>query len=49
MKGGEKMKKEWKKPDLTILDVNMTMLGQDGDFLDNDFPEGTPRGKLTFS
>jgi hypothetical protein len=43
------MKKEWMKPELEVLDVSMTMLGQDGDFLDADFPDGTPRGDLTFS
>ena len=25
LKGGDKMKKEWKKPELEVLDVNMTM------------------------
>lgn len=49
MKGGDKMKKEWKKPDLMTLDVNMTMLGQDGDFTDNDFPQNTHKDLLTFS
>ncbi|MDG5472619.1 paeninodin family lasso peptide [Jeotgalibacillus sp. ET6] len=43
------MKKEWKKPEVELLTVQMTMLGEDGDFLDNDFPDGTPRGDLTFS
>ncbi|MGE7602884.1 paeninodin family lasso peptide [Peribacillus sp. NPDC097675] len=43
------MKKEWKKPNLELLDVNMTMLGKDGDFTDATFPADTPRGKLTFS
>ncbi|MFF2588525.1 paeninodin family lasso peptide [Peribacillus butanolivorans] len=43
------MKKEWKKPELEVLDVNKTMLGQDGDFTDAAFPENTPKGKLTFS
>jgi hypothetical protein len=43
------MKKEWQRPVLEVLDVNMTMLGTDGDYLDNDFPTGTPRGDLTFS
>ena len=28
------MKKEWQKPVLEVLDVNMTMLGQDGDYTD---------------
>ncbi|CAN7713928.1 paeninodin family lasso peptide [Paenibacillus sp. LjRoot153] len=43
------MKKEWKKPELEVLEVSMTMLGSDGNDLDNDFPVGTPRGSLTFS
>ena len=42
------MKKEWKKPELQVLDVKMTMLGKDGDFTDAAFPENTPKGKLTF-
>lgn len=43
------MKKQWKKPEVEILDVKMTMLGKDGDFTDATFPADTPRGKLTFS
>lgn len=43
------MKKEWMKPELEVLDVNMTMLGKDGDYTDKAFPTHTPRGKLTFS
>ncbi|WP_120190674.1 paeninodin family lasso peptide [Ammoniphilus oxalaticus] len=43
------MKKEWQKPVLEELDVNMTMLGNDGDFTDDVFPTNTPRGELTFS
>lgn len=43
------MKKEWMKPEIEVLNVEKTMLGQDGDTLDNDFPAGTPRGDLTFS
>ncbi len=27
----------------------LTAQNVDGDFLDQDFPEGTPRGELTFS
>jgi hypothetical protein len=27
LKGGETMKKEWQKPELEILDINMTMAG----------------------
>ncbi|MCP3030066.1 paeninodin family lasso peptide [Halobacillus sp. A1] len=43
------MKKEWQNPVVEVLDVNKTMLGTEGDHLDNDFPEGTHRGDLTFS
>ncbi|MGP4074908.1 paeninodin family lasso peptide [Halobacillus sp. K22] len=43
------MKKEWTCPKLDELNVTETMLGQEGDHLDNDFPEGTHRGDLTFS
>lgn len=49
MKGGEKMKKGWQKPELQVLDVKMTMLGRDGEFTDATFPDNTPKGKLTFS
>lgn len=27
LKGGENLKKEWKKPEIETLDINMTMLG----------------------
>ena len=43
------MKKEWQKPELEVLDVNMTMLGNTGQHLDNDFPAGTGFDELTFS
>lgn len=43
------MKKQWQKPVLEVLDVNMTMLQGDGSKLDNDFPAGTPKDQLTFS
>ncbi|QGQ47212.1 paeninodin family lasso peptide [Metabacillus sediminilitoris] len=43
------MRKEWKKPVLEVLDVNMTMLGEDGDYTDAAFPENTPKKDLTFS
>lgn len=43
------MKKEWKKPELEVLEVSMTMLGKTGNLLDNDFPTGTPFSHLTFS
>ncbi|MGG0287765.1 paeninodin family lasso peptide [Peribacillus butanolivorans] len=42
------MKKEWKKPELEVLDVNKTMLGVDGDFTDAAFPTNTPKGDITF-
>jgi hypothetical protein len=29
--------------------VELTAAGQVGDFLDADFPDGTPRSELTFS
>lgn len=45
----EKVKKEWHEPLLEALDVTMTMLGTQGNHLDNDFPEGTGRDELTFS
>ncbi|MCI2255188.1 paeninodin family lasso peptide [Domibacillus sp. PGB-M46] len=43
------MKKEWSKPELEVLDVKMTMLGEDGDYTDAAFPENTPKKDLTFS
>lgn len=43
------MKKEWEKPQLEVLDVKKTMLGNVGDHLDNDEPEGTGRDELGFS
>ena len=43
------MKKEWKKPALEVLDVEMTMGQADGSHTDADFPSNTPKGALTFS
>lgn len=43
------MKMEWQKPELEVLDVNMTMLGSTGKNLDNDFAAGTGFDDLTFS
>ncbi|MGG0788118.1 paeninodin family lasso peptide [Peribacillus simplex] len=43
------MKKEWKKPELEVLDVNKTMLGKDGEHTDAAFPAGTGRDDITFS
>lgn len=42
------MKKEWQKPVLEVLDVKMTMLGQDGDYTDKAFPDNFPKKDLTF-
>jgi len=42
------MKKEWKKPELEVLDVNKTMLGNSGEYTDAAFPTHTPKGDLTF-
>ncbi|GAB1793276.1 MULTISPECIES: paeninodin family lasso peptide [Priestia] len=42
------MKKEWKKPELEVLDVNKTMLGGSGEYTDAAFPTHTPKGDLTF-
>lgn len=42
------MKKEWKKPELEVLDVNKTMLGSNGDFTDAAFPANTPKGDITY-
>ncbi|NOV00222.1 paeninodin family lasso peptide [Paenibacillus planticolens] len=44
------MKKEWQKPELEVLDVNMTMLDpNNGNNLDHSYPTGTPRPELTWS
>ena len=43
------MKKEWKTPELEILNVKMTMGHSEGNATDADFPAGTPKGDLTFS
>lgn len=43
------MKKQWKKPEVEVLDVKMTMLGRNGKFTDADFPDGTPYGDITTS
>lgn len=42
------MKKEWKKPELEVLDVNKTMLGTSGEYTDAAFPTHTPKGDITF-
>lgn len=42
------MKKEWKKPELEVLDVNKTMLGIDGNYTDAAFPTHTPKGDVTY-
>ncbi|QBP41997.1 paeninodin family lasso peptide [Paenisporosarcina antarctica] len=43
------MKKQWKKPELEVLDVNMTMLNFGGEHTDASFPANTPVGKITSS
>ncbi|MGD7044469.1 paeninodin family lasso peptide [Jeotgalibacillus proteolyticus] len=43
------MKKEWKKPEIELLTVQMTMLGSEGDHTDATFDQGTPRGDVGFS
>lgn len=43
------MKKQWQKLELEELNVSKTMLGEDGEFTDNDFPDDTPKSQLTFS
>lgn len=44
------MKKEWKTPELEVLDVNMTMLNPNkGGHLDHTYEAGTPEDKLTWS
>lgn len=44
------MKKEWIKPELHVLAINMTMANpHNGDNLDQTYPEGTPRSQLTWS
>jgi hypothetical protein len=41
------MKKEWKEPELEILDVNMTMANtNDHTRLDDSYPAHTPDGKI---
>ena len=41
------MKKEWQKPDLEVLDGNMTMASTNNHtVLDRDYPAGTPDGYL---
>lgn len=44
------MKKEWQKPELEVLNVNMTMLDpKNGNHLDHTYPTGTPKDQLTWS
>lgn len=43
-------KKQWQKPELEVLKVNMTELQPKlGNHLDHDYPEGTPFPQLTWS
>ncbi|QBP41996.1 paeninodin family lasso peptide [Paenisporosarcina antarctica] len=39
------MKKEWKKPELEVLDVNMTMFGVNGEFSDSAFHDNNKSKK----
>lgn len=39
LKGGEHMKKEWKKPELEVLNINMTMAGPGKKFPDAVQPD----------
>ncbi|UOE95445.1 MULTISPECIES: paeninodin family lasso peptide [Bacillaceae] len=44
------MKKEWQTPSLEVLEVQMTMANpNNGDHLDQTYPDGTPREDLTWS
>ncbi|WNQ12678.1 paeninodin family lasso peptide [Paenibacillus aurantius] len=44
------MKKEWKAPELEVLNVDQTFLDpNNGNHLDHAYPEGTPRNQLTWS
>ncbi len=49
MKGGDNMKKVWQKPVLEVLDVNMTMLGKNGEYTDAAFPDNFPLKDITSS
>ncbi len=43
------LKKEWIKPVLEVLDVNLTMANtQPGDFIDDSFPANTRFSDLTW-
>jgi|GEM_PF-1571823 len=43
-------KKQWSKPELEVLHVNMTELHPtNGNSLDQDYPVNTPRPDLTWS
>ncbi|WP_404452360.1 paeninodin family lasso peptide [Virgibacillus necropolis] len=43
------MKQEWQKPKLEVLDVNKTMLGQEGEHTDAAFDAGTSFEDVTLS
>ncbi len=45
------MKSKYTKPDIEHVGsvTDLTLGSSDGDFTDASFPEGTPRGDLTFS
>lgn len=41
------MKQEWQKPELEVLDVQMTMASTiKPGVLDRDYPAGTPNGEI---
>ncbi|MFT4412562.1 paeninodin family lasso peptide [Fredinandcohnia humi] len=43
------MKKEWKKPEIEILELKMTMANtKPGDFIDDTFPANTRYSDLTW-
>lgn len=44
------MKKDWKSPEIEMLDINMTMSQtSQGSVLDQDYNTGTPYDELTWS
>ncbi len=49
LKGGGDLKKDWQRPVLEVLDVNQTMLGEEGEFTDAAYDAGTPFEDITFS
>ena len=43
------MKKEWNKPELEILDVNMTMQGPGLRYVDKEYQDQDEKGALHYS